>query len=687
MRSSTHSLSHPKYRADIDGLRAIAVLSVVVFHAAPSWLPGGFIGVDIFFVISGFLISTIIFNNLETESFSLLEFYARRVKRIFPALLIVLATCYAVGWFVLFSDEFAQLGRHTTAGALFVSNLVLWSEAGYFDTATAFKPLFHLWSLGVEEQFYIVWPALLVLAWKRKYNLLTLTLAFAAASLALNLYESHRHPTAAFFSPQTRFWELLCGGLLAWASLHQHPNVAILKSKFDRGIHRTLYRSKPAGDGLAWANALALAGAALLAFGFLKLQPALGFPGKWAIVPVLGAVLILSAGPQAWFNRVVLSNRLAVWFGLISFPLYLWHSPLLSYAHIMEGGNPRADIRLGAVVLSTLFAWLTYRLVERRIRFGKHRLIVPVLCTLMGAIGALGWYTNSQNGFAFRLESKVDLALLSQTIEPSNTRLSDGSCEKLLNFSLGSGAVCLANTPVPEVLFVGDSHAMSLNSAAVLGKVPIKFLLIGNHGCPPLVSYSVMEGNVNKGCNALPEEALKVLARYPTIQTVVLESRGPMYFSGSGYGVEGPSNYSIFALDGSAATQSQMFQKGYSQFVKALLLRQKKVVFVIDPPELGEEPKGCIVTRPVSILKKTISSCSQNRSKIDDRQAVYRQLVEQIQTDNPGLDVYDPIDLFCDGAQCYGLHNGKLLYWDDDHISTWASELVLNDMRRRKLLP
>ncbi len=687
MHSSTYSLSHPKYRADIDGLRAIAVLSVVVFHAAPNWMQGGFIGVDIFFVISGFLISTIIFNSLKAQSFSLLEFYARRVKRIFPALFIVLAACYTVGWYVLFADEFAHLGMHTSAGAFFVSNLALWSETGPLDKPASAKPLFHLWSLGIEEQFYIVWPALLVLAWKGRYNLLTLTLVFATASLAWNLQASVKQPATTFFSPQTRFWELLCGGLLAWASLHQHPAVAGLQSKLDRGIHRTLYRSEPMGDGLALANALALVGAGLLAFGFLKIEPALGYPGKWAIVPVLGAVLIISAGPQAWFNRVVLSNRWAVWFGLISFPLYLWHSPLLSYAHIMEGGNPRADIRLGAVALSIVLAWLTYRLVERRVRFAKHRLVVPVLCALMGAIGALGWYTSSQNGFAFRLNSKVDLALLSQTIEPSNTRLSDGSCEKFLDFSIGPGAVCLANTSAPEVLFVGDSHAMSLNSAAVLGKVPIQSMLIGNHGCPPLMNHSVMDGKVNKGCNALPEEALKVLARFPTIQTVVLESRGPMYFSGSGYGIEGPNNYSIFALDGSAATQAQMFQQGYSQFVKALLLRQKKVVFVIGSPELGEEPRGCIVTRPVSLLNKTLSSCSQDKSKVDERQAVYRNLVENIQADNPGLQVYDPIDLFCDDAQCYGLRNGKLLYWDDDHISTWASELVLNDMRKQKLLP
>jgi peptidoglycan/LPS O-acetylase OafA/YrhL len=175
-------LTHPKYRADIDGLRAIAVLSVVCFHAFPVRLKGGFIGVDIFFVISGYLISTIIFDNLERDSFSFVEFYSRRIKRIFPALLLVLIACLAFGWFALLADEYKQLGKHIAAGAGFVSNFVFWNESGYFDNAAETKPLLHLWTLGIEEQFYIIWPLLLWAAWKRKFNLLTITLVIAIIS-------------------------------------------------------------------------------------------------------------------------------------------------------------------------------------------------------------------------------------------------------------------------------------------------------------------------------------------------------------------------------------------------------------------------------------------------------------------------------------------------------------------------
>ncbi|MFP5477899.1 MAG: acyltransferase family protein, partial [Gammaproteobacteria bacterium] len=208
------SLSHPAYRPDIDGLRAIAVLSVIIFHASPRWLPGGFVGVDIFFVISGFLISTIMFGSLAGGGFSYAEFYARRIRRIFPGLVLVLIATLAFGWWVLLADEFRQLGKHVLASAGFVANLVLWGEAGYFDTVVETKPLLHLWSLAVEEQFYIFWPLLLTLAWKRQHLLRWMGVA-VGLSFLLNVGLVMRHPDAAFYMPFTRVWELGAGAMLA----------------------------------------------------------------------------------------------------------------------------------------------------------------------------------------------------------------------------------------------------------------------------------------------------------------------------------------------------------------------------------------------------------------------------------------------------------------------------------------
>lgn len=210
---------YPQYRPDIDGLRGMAVLSVVGFHAFPAWVKGGFVGVDIFFVISGYIISSIIFTSLENGGFSFADFYARRIRRLFPALILVLVACYAFGWFALFADEYKELGKHITAASGFVSNFALWGESGYFDTASEQKPLLHLWTLGIEEQFYIIWPPLVVLIWKRGFNLLAAVFILTALSFAWNV-GGVSDPVAAFYLPFTRFWELLLGGALAYTHTH-----------------------------------------------------------------------------------------------------------------------------------------------------------------------------------------------------------------------------------------------------------------------------------------------------------------------------------------------------------------------------------------------------------------------------------------------------------------------------------
>ena len=211
-----YHLTHPKYRPDIDGLRAIAVLAVIGFHAFPGWIKGGFIGVDVFFVISGFLISSILFSSLETERFSFLSFYNHRIRRIFPALALVLATCLIFGWFALLPNEYMELGKQVVAGSGFAANILFWRQSGYFDVATELKPLLHLWSLGVEEQFYIVWPVLLWLAWKKRFNLLSITVLIAVASLIYGFAAAINNTVAAFYSPASRTWELLLGALLAY---------------------------------------------------------------------------------------------------------------------------------------------------------------------------------------------------------------------------------------------------------------------------------------------------------------------------------------------------------------------------------------------------------------------------------------------------------------------------------------
>src|SRR4051812_39233055 len=304
------SLPSAQYRPDVDGLRAIAVMLVLNFHGFPAAMPGGFIGVDVFFVISGFLITGIIARELEQGRFSLLTFYIRRVRRIFPALIAVLAVVLILGWFWMLPATFAQLGTDVFASAGFAANIALLLQSGYFDVESAKKPLLHLWSLGIEEQFYLAWPLILMLATRWRVALLSIAGAIAIASFTFNVARVGFDPVATFYLPFSRAWELLAGAVLAltWSRIDQ--------------------------SGAA-SNWRAAAGLVLIVIAAAVLNVHRAFPGWWALLPVAGSALLLSA-PAAWINRTLLSWPPMVWIGLISYPLYLWHWPLLVFPAVVK---------------------------------------------------------------------------------------------------------------------------------------------------------------------------------------------------------------------------------------------------------------------------------------------------------------------------------------------------------------
>lgn len=383
----TH-LNHPKYRPDIDGLRAMAVLSVVVFHAFPSIIPGGFIGVDVFFVISGFLISSIIFSNLEQNRFSIIEFYNRRIRRIFPALITVMLTSLVFGWFVLLADEYKQLGKHIVGGSGFVSNFILWTESGYFDNAAESKPMLHLWSLAIEEQFYIFWPLLLAFVSRCKWSFLRITAVIAVLSFLANIFLAGNNPSSAFYLPISRFWELMIGGVLAYITLHRQDLISQYK------------------------NIQSVIGLTLLIAGLCLINKKSEFPGWWALLPTVSTFLLISAGSSAWINKIILSNKLTVWFGLISYPLYLWHWPLLSFARIVEG-NPSKEIRAAIVLAAVFLAWATYKFIEKPLRFGSHKRVSLGLLLALIITGLLGYSCIFSNGYenkGFREKKKTEFS-------------------------------------------------------------------------------------------------------------------------------------------------------------------------------------------------------------------------------------------------------------------------------------
>ncbi|MEN4945952.1 acyltransferase family protein [Pseudomonas proteolytica] len=382
----TDSLAtHLSYRPDIDGLRAFAIISVVLYHAFPAYMRGGFIGVDIFFVISGYLISSIIFKGLEAGKFSFLDFYKRRVNRIFPALILVLLTCYAVGWFSLMAAEFKFLGKHVLGGIGFIQNLVLYKESGYFDTSSELKILLHLWSLGVEEQFYILFPLAAWVLWRRRVLVLPLLIGMAVISFCAGLYKLSVNPSAAFYMPQYRFWEILAGSLIAYFSVF---------GKSVPGAAKGLLRV---------GNVLSALGLAFLFASVVLIDKYKAFPGFWALMPVCGAVLTILAGPQAWLNSKLLASKPLIWIGLISYPLYLWHWPVITFIRIIGGDELNLLSGGFAVGVSVLLAYVTYRFLELPLR--KVSPWVPKASLLLAtgaALVVLGGVTYVKNGFVDR---------------------------------------------------------------------------------------------------------------------------------------------------------------------------------------------------------------------------------------------------------------------------------------------
>lgn len=653
------------YRPDIDGLRAVAVLSVVGFHAFPAWLPGGFIGVDVFFVISGYLITSIILQGLAKGTFSFADFYARRIRRIFPALLLVLLACLVFGAYTLMPAEFAQLGKHSAAGAGFVANWVLWSEVGYFDNAAETKPLLHLWSLGIEEQFYIVVPVLLWLIWKLRINVFLVLLVAFGASFSWNVFSVADDPVGTFYAPYTRAWELLAGCLLAaW----HVPG------------HRTHVLNR-------LSDPIAFAAATVLLAGYLVIDTSRPFPGWWALLPVLGAVGLILAGPGAWFNRYVLAHPVAVKIGLISFPLYLWHWPLLSFARILEGEMPGRWVRVGAVVCAFVLAWLTYQVLEKPVRRAVSVWRgVPALVVLLVTVGIAGFTIDLRNGLPDR-----QVVLLNPAAESGND---GGSGLELL-------PECGVTEPALKRLFawclqdprgsvryavIGDSKAASLFPGLVRTSQPDgRWLIIGGNGpngVPvPLWSDAPELAHFQPAART----AIMAVAENPAIETVALVTAIRAVFQLSdGVKSGNVATYDYRYIEQLARVEHyQRTLDGLAQAIRILVDAGKQVLLVEDNPVLPN-PEDCVerITALPWVNRMFDSgnpSCFVPLRAWQSETILYQQLLRDLLDMFPGtLRVVATQDLLCDvdTGVCGPQHEGRLLYSYTDHISDYAAGRV-----------
>jgi peptidoglycan/LPS O-acetylase OafA/YrhL len=636
------------YRPDIDGLRAIAVLSVVGFHASPHTLRGGFTGVDVFFVISGFLISGILFEDLRRGRFSFRRFYARRFRRIFPALLVVLAACLAYGAVALAPDEFRELGEQAAAGAGFCSNILQWMQAGYFDQKATLKPLLHLWSLGVEEQFYIVWPVILLLAYRRARLFPVVCGALIAVSFAVNLIETATHPSAAFYLPLPRFWELLVGAVLAYRLVPAQPGGATFQGAASDG---------PGGRVAEWC---ALLGLAAIVLGFFAIDADRSFPGAWALLPTLGTALVISA-PSAWVNRRLLSARPLVLVGLISYPLYLWHWVLLTFLRLANfGEEPALPSRAAAIGASAVLAWLTYRWVERPIRFSGRRDALPrALIASMSVCALAGVVVYVTDGLAFRYPAEIrPLAAFEYDSQRDlyERLYRGGECWLSTNETfadLSRACVDAGADSTPLIALWGDSHAASLYPGLRAAQKHSAFRLAQYtaSACPPIVGLSSMR---RPNCRSFNDSVVRELSVLKP-QVVLLEAHWALY-----NGENGQPQVDAEALH---RTIEELGAMGIRRIVvlgslPTWKMVQSRVVFEI--------------WRREHVLKDRTSEYLEPEPFAAD------QRVRAAVMGTPAMFI-SPLDLLCHDGVCListDPHAVAPLAWDNDHLSLAGSEFL-----------
>jgi peptidoglycan/LPS O-acetylase OafA/YrhL len=650
------------YRADIDGLRAVAVLSVLVFHVAPSALPGGFLGVDIFFVISGYLISLILLREQADGRFRFGAFYARRIRRLFPALLAVLIATLGFGAFALFADEYERLARHAYSAIAFVLNFRLMGEAGYFDVASSAKPLLHLWSLSVEEQFYLAWPIVLLGARRFRIDAGIVIVVLAVLSLAFGAHLAARNADALYYHPLARGWELLVGAGVAWWHAGRGDVLpAVLEPRSAR-------------------NVLSVVGLLLIAWALFTFDEHALYPRPGMIAPLFGVAALIASGHGATVNRALAAKPLVL-VGLISYPLYLWHWPLLSYVRIAESGTPAGWLLWVAALLSVLLAWGTYAWIERPIRHGwARRRVVPVLVGSMLGLMLASRVVVDSGGLPDRHAVRYARDAEAQMIrEPRQ----DGSCLALFS-GTDAPVYCRQSHPGERMIaLVGDSHAHVLfpGVSELAASKGYGTLLLANSGCPPF--DGAVTGR-NEGerttCARSIEVILSALGRDGRLAAVVLASRGPQYLDGEGFGpAEANYNYPPIAGRGrdglaSQASPSQAFARGLQATIDRLERKGLRVAYFLQVPELGVPARDCL-SRPLTLTGMR-DGCAVSHAVYRTRMADYRGLIETIRAADRSLIVIDGERLFCSNDRCRGLRDRQLLYADDNHLSVNGSRLV-----------
>ncbi len=635
-----------RYRQEIDGLRAVAVVPVVLFHAGFGIFSGGYVGVDVFFVISGYLITSIIINELGRGEFSLVRFYERRARRILPALFVVMLSCIPFAWLWMAPSQLEDFGRSLVAVSLFASNILFWLESDYFAPAAEEKPLLHTWSLAVEEQYYMLFPLFLLLTWRfGRPRVFYGIAAVAAVSLLLCEWSWRTMPVANFYLAPTRAWELLAGSLCAFV-------------QFGAAQQRN--------------DLLAGLGLGLIVFAILAFDAATPFPSLYALAPVGGtALIILFAGAGTWTARL-LSLPPLVGVGLISYSLYLWHQPLFAFARVYSTDVPAPSLMLGLALLALALAVLSWQYVEKPFR-RKQKILRPASAVLAASAAAMvlflgaGGVTHATDGFR-DLKSTQRQRLLMRTATPSPKRDACHTSEEHADDHLPACAYFSGD--VRYAVF-GDSHAVELAYAVAeqLRRYDIGIRHFSLSACPPSYRQDTGQEDEDSRCEDWTEAALAEIIADAKIDTVIVSYRINDYLFG-----DHADTYPELPMRRSEAERGAAWTS-YLRILRDLAAAGKKVVLVLQAPELPEVMESLIYDP----LAPTAALPGLSRQWWNARNAYVRERLHEIPA---GVVVVDPADSFCDATVCYAAQGDVSYYFDDDHMSVAGAAVIAGAILR-----
>lgn len=643
------------YRPDIDGLRAVAVIPVVLFHSELGLFPGGYVGVDIFFVISGYLISTILLNDISRNQYSIVKFYERRIRRIFPALFLVLLVSTIVAFLILLPVELDKFGSGLFAATFFYSNYYFMFDTGYFAEPAETNPLLHLWSLAVEEQFYIVFPVYLYLAARFfRGQLGQATFIVLLASVIYSMLLVSANPGDAFYSAPARAWELLLGALLAI-----YPRGAPLNRQL--------------------AELLGAAGAALIIYAILFYSEATPFPGAAAILPCAGAALIIYTGQaNATFTGRLLSTSAFRFPGLISYSLYLWHWPVLVFYKMYAITQPSHLETALLFVVMTAAAWASWKFAEAPFRtrqlLRRQRSLFAAGGGVMLASAAIGVIIGLADGFPARLPDRINQILAAREDGPGssnfgNLRSENGKFEP--THYIGAGEPGKASFAV-----WGDSHAEAMLPAvsASAAKFGLTGIFIGTNGCPTLLGAVRINPEFNR-CRELTSAFMTYLPQHPEIGHVVLISRWAINATGERYKNE--KGASIFTRDSETVSLSydenrRVFKRALERTFAQLASWRRSIILVTEVPETGWHIPDTAAR--IMLLGHDIE-LRPSAAEYAARQAFVTSVIEE-NRDRYGLTLVRPQDRMCGSDYCAIFDGDTPLYKDDDHITgTYALKL------------